>query len=173
MAAVYIMPKGQIQRLNGVFIDGAVKRRFLSRMDRPDAWGTDDVCCVWIGAFRNAQRTMGTFWIKGRLYGANRLSYYIYHGSIDDSMAMVNMCEGKGVCVNPRHLRQASTQRLKLNATKAAAIRALHAGGASISAIAKQYEVKYDVIRRVVLGYTWVTPVSTKKEDEVVANVMV
>lgn len=79
-----------------------VKDRFWAKVDKSDK------CWNWTAS---TDRTgYGKFMFEGRLQPAHRLSFSWLKGEIPDGLVIDHMCFNR-VCVNPDHLRLATTKQ--------------------------------------------------------------
>ena len=74
--------------------------QFISNVDQS---GGLKSCWPWRGAL--GYSGYGVFTINGKNYKAHRVSYFLAHGRIDDSLLVLHTCDSRS-CVNPKHLRQ-------------------------------------------------------------------
>lgn len=79
-------------------------------------------CWEW-EAFKNPNG-YGMFGIGDKVMLSHRVSYFIFKGSLEDSLVVDHMCRNRA-CVNPKHLRLVSP---KINATENSDSLAYHYG---------------------------------------------
>ena len=58
-------------------------------------------CWFWVGGL--SKNGYGQFWLLGRTVSAHRFSYFLFRGSLDDSLVIDHLCRTPS-CVNPQHL---------------------------------------------------------------------
>lgn len=134
--------------------------RFWSKADVKDK----DSCWIWKGSKNRGG--YGTFWFRGRLHIASRVSWMIAYGDIPDGMLVCHRCDIP-LCVNPDHLwlgtdmdntidklskrrqtnrRGADHGMAKLSEDEVLQIRELMKHGASGKKLAKEYGVSDTLI---------------------------
>jgi hypothetical protein len=132
-------------------------------------------CWLWTASLN--VRGYGQMYAGGRLVLAHRLAFAHFNGSIADGHLVCHRCDVR-CCVNPAHLwlgtpaanmadMDAKGRRVpgavrgednpvaKLTEGQVREIRALHADGVALRAIARRYPVSRVAIRNVVAGRTW------------------
>ena len=62
---------------------------------------TGDGCWEWTGT--RGKAGYGVLYIDGRQFRAHRVSYFLAHGTIDNTLVIDHLCKNKR-CVNPGHL---------------------------------------------------------------------
>lgn len=62
---------------------------------------TDDGCLIWLGPKKPSG--YGTVHVRGKLTGAHRAAYELFHGSIPSGAHVLHRCD-LGACVSPDHL---------------------------------------------------------------------
>lgn len=146
-----------------------VTERLLKRVDVDDETG----CWIWTGRIEGWG--YGAIDARGRTYGAHRLSYETFVGPIPEGMIVCHACD-RPPCINPAHLwlgthadnasdrdnkgRQIAPRgedhgNAVLTEPDIAAIRSAHAGGESMTSLAKRYSVTRQNIGFIVRRATW------------------
>jgi len=141
--------------------------RFWAHVERSN---DADACWLWTGHI--GENGYGHFGIKGRMYKAHRVSYFIEHGRIDNDRLVLHRCDVRA-CVNPAHLflgtpkdnsqdavkkgrntKLYGEQNGKAKLTRAAvfAIRRLCKRGVYQKTVAKQFGVSEATVSYVVNG---------------------
>ena len=146
--------------------------RFMKKVGKqPNLSG----CWSWTGGQTGGG--YGKFQFRGRGWRAHRAAWEMFVGPIPGSgdahgMCVLHRCDNR-LCVNPSHLflgtmrdnnhdmirkgrqNKASNATKKLKETDIPVIRADRVSGASITALAKQYDVVRATIRNVIDGISW------------------
>jgi hypothetical protein len=142
--------------------------RFWAKVKR----GGDAECWIWIGA---KDGRYGAARLDGRHMKAHRVAWTLTNGPIPLGKILCHRCDVTA-CVNPAHLFVGTSKdnmddmirkgrarfpigerqyKAKLTADAVRAIRAQHADGASVQALAKAFGVVDTTIHRVVTGVAW------------------
>jgi len=127
-------------------------------------------CHLWSGS-QNRQG-YGNFWHDGKCWKAHRFAHVVWNGPIPDGYDVMHLCDTPS-CVNPAHLRAATTAenirdmwakgrgpnrtgqgngRAKLTPFGVAYIREMAALDFSTATIAKKFEINPATVRRIVRG---------------------
>jgi HNH endonuclease len=147
--------------------------RLWSQVDRTT---TPDGCWPWIGYYRD-KAGYGQIKVNGRTQPAHRLAWILTHGPIPLSFLVVMHTCDNPPCCNPAHLelkepdkkikdrdqkgRQARGERhasAKLTEALVQEIRSLYQRGVrgrGLDALAKQFNMSPNAIRRILIGETW------------------
>jgi hypothetical protein len=145
--------------------------RFWKKVDRSE---DSESCWLWTGYI--GENGYGAFGIRGKMYKAHRVSYFIEHGRIDNDRLVLHRCDVRN-CVNPTHLflgtpkdnsqdavRKARNTKLygeqngKSKLTRAAVLairRICKRGGVYQKTVAKQFGVSEATVSYVVHGGRW------------------
>jgi hypothetical protein len=82
----------------------------LSQKDIKRFWkyvkkGNPDKCWTWQASTHGKRNYYGQFSIGYKMFLASRVSYFVEHGTIDDSLEVCHSCDNPPCC-NPNHLFQ-------------------------------------------------------------------
>lgn len=153
----------------GVLLDETLPARFWAKVDKSDP----DGCWIWIGSTSGAG--YGRFHVNRRGVLAHRVAYALVHGTAPAGIMLCHRCDNPK-CVRPDHLfpgtqkdnmRDCSLKKRsnragehngksKLNWQAVADIRRRCQGDkAGMQALADEYSVAVDTIRRVIKGCAW------------------
>ena len=72
--------------------------RFWAHVERS---GGPEACWLWTGHI--GENGYGNACVKGKVFKAHRVSYFIEHGRIDNDRLVLHRCDVRA-CVNPAHL---------------------------------------------------------------------
>lgn len=140
--------------------------RFWQRVD------TSGDCWIWTG--NHTSRGYGLLPIGRKVVRAHRVSWELHFGPIPKGLHVLHRCDVRA-CVNPAHLwlgthmanmddrntkhRQATGERhgfAKLTESSVRDMRAAHvAGGVTVAALARRFDVSYGTAHHVITGRTW------------------
>lgn len=90
--------------------DAPIKERLRARAKESSAG-----CIVWTGS--KVQHGYGIIRIEGKATSVHRVAYREYKGEIPAGMSIDHIC-GTKLCINPEHLRLATTKQNGENLTK-------------------------------------------------------
>lgn len=156
----------------GQFSDATTKKAFFSRIKK-----RADGCWIWTGALGGGGR-YGSIGYQGKAQLAHRVAWKLFKGHVSDDLCVCHSCD-VGHCVNPNHLflgtqsdnvadmeskkrarhpSCADHGRAKLTWNDIHRMRALHAKGMALRAIARLFpQVDRNTVSSAVKGITWVT----------------
>jgi hypothetical protein len=139
----------------------------------PDGPPDGKACWLWRGTI--ADTGYGTFFHKGRRYGAHRVAYELFNGPIPAGQGIRHQCVGNRSCVNPAHLltgtqaqnvadtvRQGRTpvgerngQATLSKADMQRLRRAYERGNVSQTELGRQFGISQAQVSRIVTGRRW------------------
>lgn len=139
--------------------------RFLEKVNKTDT------CWLWAGSL--PQGKYGRFWFNKKVQDAHRVSYELFKGTISNDLYVCHTCDNKS-CVNPDHLflgTQQDNMRDMVNKGKSRVgekhelsklvenevkeIRQKFINGYRKIDLAKQYNVGWECIHKIVLRQRW------------------
>lgn len=139
----------------------------LKRKSSPGSNG----CIEWAG--HTLRGGYGVVGIAGKNMLVHRLAYELVHGPIDPAICVLHRCDNPR-CINADHLflgtktdnnadrtakdRQARGERLpvaRFTECDVLSMRALHATGKTVAAIARLFNAPHNTIRSIIIRRTW------------------
>lgn len=148
----------------------------LSHADEERFWGKvegrgSDGCWLWRGA--KWREGYGVFWLGGKRWRAQRISYELATGDAAEGLFVIHSCD-EPACVNPAHLRAGTpadnmrdktlrrrqtrgiaVKTAKLNDDKVREIRRLKELGATLTQLSARFGVRPNMIWRIVHREAW------------------
>lgn len=87
-------------------LSAAEKQRFWDKVEK-----RQDGCWIWVagGITSSGGARYGSFWIRGHMYLAHRVSWSMSHVRIPDGLQLDHRCHNT-LCVNPAHLHAVKNQ---------------------------------------------------------------
>ena len=87
-------------------LSAAEKQRFWDKVEK-----RQDGCWIWTACWitNSSGVRYGSFWIRGHMYLAHRVSWSMSHGRIPDGLQLDHRCHNT-LCVNPAHLHVVKNQ---------------------------------------------------------------